>query len=341
MMPEIPSLKKAIEILHLGSDLKTPYSRNVGPLLESTPALLPMLAGTEYRINGLSTECDFLMCFQTCDLKSLSRALMLRRQNSDRLIAQIVNACNLCCENLRVVSMFDHIWFECDAEPSNSLSIFLGTDYNGNLCVSQKELLKVATALDLLESLYSVTEGRQRVYGVANSIIQELGGCAICEVGFMGRAGEEAHVKLLMASDDSISKEVFLERCRRLSQELDVVLSKTYVSGFLETILSYDCAIHLSASIYAKKQKYALEFKPAYDPDQAERYCSFWNTIRDVLKIRTDADWMNTAFAAAQPHNNVVRVSSRLHHIKLFAEDTGELGIKVYRDLRTEPSFLS
>ena len=339
MMPEIPSLKEAVEILHLGSDLKTPYSRNVDRLLDSTPALLPMLAGTEYRINGLGTECDFLICFQTCDLKSLSRALMLRHKNRDKFIAQIVKACNLCCENLRVVSMFDHVWFECDAEPSNSLSIFLGTDYNGNLCVSQKELSKVATALDLLESLYSVTEGRQRVYDVANSIIQELGGCAICEVGFMGRAAGEAHVKLLIASNDSISKEVFLERCRRLSQELDEVLSTTYVSSFLEAMLSYDCAIHLSASIYARKQKYALEFKPAYDPDQVEIYCSIWNAIRDVLKIKTDAGWMNTTFAAAQPHNNVVHVTSRLHHIKLFAEDTGELGIKVYRDLRTEPCF--
>ena len=120
-----------MDFLYCESGLDIPHCTNVLALIKQMPAYLPMLTGTEYLVDSGDSACDFLLCFRISDLKSLERALRGNSQYGDRYIKEISRACDICKGNTVVINMFDHIWFECDAEPSNSLSIFLGIDHAG------------------------------------------------------------------------------------------------------------------------------------------------------------------------------------------------------------------
>jgi len=333
------TLGEALIFLYRDSTLVTPHCTNVLALINNIPALLPMLAGTEYRLDCEGAACDFLVCVSISDLKSLDKSLRGSSQYDDKFITEICRACSLCAESVEVVNTFDHIWFECDAEPSGSLSIFLGIDSVGGLWSIEKELMKITTALNLLESLYGVTGDRLKLYNIASSLIERLGRGIIYEVGFMARAKEEAHVKLLIANNNSCTQAHFLEISRSLSDEIDDILSRQDISPLIELMITSECTAQISVSVYADRQRYAIEFKPPYDPWKRDEFDFLWSQVRDFLKLGTNIEWLNISVAESQPKGEGINITSRLHHIKLFSKDSSNLGIKVYRDFRVSSAY--
>jgi hypothetical protein len=333
------TLKEAVDFLYCESGLDIPHCTNVLALIKQMPAYLPMLTGTEYLVDSGDSACDFLLCFRISDLKSLERALRGNSQYGDRYIKEISRACDICKGNTVVINMFDHIWFECDAEPSNSLSIFLGIDHAGSLRSIKNELAKITTALELLESLYGMRGAGSDIYTIASFIIERLGRAVIYEVGFMGRSQGDAHVKLLIGQVSGDGQEEFIDKCRRMSTDIDVLLSLPDISRLAELMITTGCTVQVSVSIYADRQKYAIEFKPWYDPDQDKRFDLLWSQVRGCLELETELRWLSIPVAESQTDDGSTRIVSRLHHIKLFLRDSGRLGAKVYRDLRVSSIY--
>lgn len=331
------TLKEAMDFLYCESGLDIPHCTNVMALIKQTPAHLPMLAGTEYLVDSGASTCDFLLCLRVSDLKSLERVLKGGIQYHDRFIAEICRACRLITGNATIVNMFDHIWFECDAEPSSSLSIFLGIDHAGSSWSIKNEIIKIATALELLQSLYDTRGAGSEVYRIASLIVDRLGKVIIYEVGFMGRSQGDAHVKLLIGQISSEQQEQFLVRCRTLSAEIDVLLSHPGISRLADLMITAGCVVQISVSIYADRQKYSIEFKPSYDPDRKERFDLLWSQVRCCLNLETDLRWLSTPVAESQTDDDGIHIVSRLHHVKLFLGDSGNPGAKIYRDLRVSP----
>jgi len=328
------TLGDAFDLLSRASCLKIPYSTNILELLNNTPALLPLLSGTEYQLDNKFQSCDLLFCLRLSDLMSLVRSLKPGQHPNDKFISEISRICRLCAGNVDVLNMFDHIWFECDAVPTSALSLFLGIDSEGGMWSVDKELSKMATALNLLDSMYGVQCDRTKLFNIGRSMVEGLGRGTIYEVGFMGRSQKEAHVKLLISPHSSYSQENFIGESRYFSSEIDTILKHPKVRQVARAMIDLQCTVNISVSVYASRQKFAVEFKPLYDPSKSSQFDNLWSQVRDSLKLSTYNDCFSLSMAEAHCEEEGIRLSSRLHHIKFYLKETGDIGTKVYRDFR-------
>ena len=102
-----------------------PICRSHHQFLAAIPAHMPYLSGFEFHLVALNQPCDTLVCFLTRNLPRFSRIQVDVNFRSNHLI-QAQHTANLLLVSPGLLCLTDHVWFELDALPDESVSLFIG-----------------------------------------------------------------------------------------------------------------------------------------------------------------------------------------------------------------------
>ena len=303
----------------------------------SIPASLPFLSGFEFHLSSLHQPCDALVCFLTRDLPSFTRF----SSDSDQFthLSQANRASQLLLQSPNLLCVTDHIWFELDAFPDESLSLFVGNHSNVQSAVERQLILNESRNLTS-QWISTLSENPVPLFdfnlGLTNlfSIVPDW---HIAEIGIMDRHSSKAHIKLLLNPPITHSFSDFLDVYLRIFPNVSSSLIIELASSSLARLLDdSDCHLQLSLALFQDHIIGSLEVLPSFDSNRVGQYdeffCSILTSCLVLMGCPDLSDQLDCQTRFADLDGS--RFSSRMHHIKLTPHKNSWIP-KVYRDLRS------
>ena len=320
-------------------------SNRLIPLCEShqeflmkIPARLPFLSGFEYHLSSLSRPCDALVC---CLLRDLQRLMQLSDFiNSDSIhFEQAHRASSLLLNLPRLLCQTDHIWFELDALPSQSLSFFVGNHSSIQSVTERRSILDESKALTH-QWISSFNANYLPIFDfnlALDSFLLNSSDWLIAEVGIMDRDSSTSHIKLLLNPTKPASFSEFLDVYVKFFPECLLAVEKLRRATLALVLNDFDCHHQLSIAMYADKVIGAIEVLPTFNSNEVGEYDQFFRSVLSSCLRLLGADEVgdfdcSTYFADLDGGH----FSSRLHHLKITPRDNSHWIPKIYRDLRLE-----
>lgn len=306
--------------------------------LAATPAGLPFLSGFEYHLSSLTRPCDALVCFLTRDL---SRFLQLSDSiDSDAIhLGQAHRASSLLLDFPSLLCQTDHVWFELDALPSQSLSFFVGNHSSIQSTTERHLILDESKALTR-QWVSSFTSNKLPLFDFAlafDEFFLNSPDWLIAEVGIMDRESSKAHVKLLLNPKKSTSFPEILDVYAKLFSASALALDRLRSSTLAEALNGFDCHCQLSIALYVDRVVGAIEVLPTFNADELDEYEQLFRSILYSCSCLLGiADFSDFDCATHFIDLEGSCFSSRLHHLKITPRSDGCWIPKIYRDLRLE-----
>ena len=302
----------------------------------SIPASLPFLSGFEFHLSSLHQPCDALVCFLTRDLPSFTRF----SSDSDQFthLSQANRASQLLLQSPNLLCVTDHIWFELDAFPDESLSLFVGNHSNVQSAVERQLILNESRNLTS-QWISTLSENPVPLFdfnlGLTNlfSIVPDW---HIAEIGIMDRHSSKAHIKLLLNPPRTYSLSDFVDVYIQIFPNVSSSLITALASSSLARLLDdSDCHLQLSLALFQDHMIGALEVLPLFDFGQVDQYDEFFRSILISCSALMGCPDLNNQLDCHTRFANFDGscFSSRMHHIKLTPGKNSWIP-KVYRDLR-------
>lgn len=319
------------------SNIHIPLCPSHNQFFSAIPAVIPFLSGFEYHLLSLSSPCDSLVCFLTRDLPKFSRLSSVDDCNTTHLF-QAHRATELLLDLPDLLCLTDHIWFELDAIPNKSLSLFVGNHSNVQSKVERDSILTECKSLThhWISSLSSNPIPIFDFNFALLSLFSDLPDWHIAEVGIMDRYSDKAHIKLLMNPPKSLSLKNFLDIYSEIFPNTSTPLTTFKSSTLFEILNNFDCHYQLSLALYKDKMIGAIEVLPNFDLSKLHQYDDLFCSILTSCSALLGTPDFNNKLDCETLFVEIgdLSFSSRMHHLKLYPDFTGVWVPKIYRDLR-------
>ena len=335
MKPSL-SLFDVVERLNMSSQL-IPLCPSHYQFFSSIPATIPFLSGFEFHLSSLHQSCDALVCFLTRDLPGFSRFSAASHDKSTHLL-QANRASQLLLQSPNLLCVTDHVWFELDAFPDESLSLFVGNHSNVQSAVERQLILNESRNLTS-QWISTLSENPVPLFdfnlGLTNlfSIVPDW---HIAEIGIMDRHSSKAHIKLLLNPPRTYSLSDFVDVYIQIFPNVSSSLITALASSSLARLLDdSDCHLQLSLALFQDHMIGALEVLPLFDFGQVDQYDEFFRSILISCSALMGCPDLNNQLDCHTRFANFDGscFSSRMHHIKLTPSKNSWIP-KFYRDLR-------